>query len=511
MLVRAGVGLVELVAREEGGLLGRQRLALGRPVRPRAVAGPVALGRERHEVEAAGLAERACGSVRVRDAGSSTTIRSVPWVWTTGSATPVRVDAVLDDRLDRRQSRLHRAPCRPRASPGTRPAGRRRRSRPSFVSTVRGPPLAPTRAASRLGPEVDDEGEHAEDDEDEDRGDSTHRPGMLHALAPWRRWPDPGRVPSPATPGAALMRAARPGRSPGPPRSAPPAPRGRAWPSRTSAGARARARRSDARQVVEGRLHGRLAPQVAVVRDREAVRLVAEALDQVQRRRGRRAAPPARRGRAGTAPRAPWPARRSGSRRRPSSRRTATSAASWPFPPSTMIRSGSAQRSSSALPSSPAFAAVQPAAEHLRWLAKSSWPADGPDPEAAIGARPRLARPRRRPCCRRSRCPGTSRCRSTRSAAAGRQPEGRGKLLERHQRLALVGKPARLLAGERSRRRSARQARPGVASRPAREPGSRPGGRAGLPGTPPGRRRRPAAWAAGWRAGRTWSGCSTGG
>ena len=46
--------------------------------------------------------------------------------------------------------------------------------------------------------------------------------------------------------------------------------------------------RPDAGQVVERRADGPLGAQVAVVRDREPVRLVAEPLDEVQRRRRRR-------------------------------------------------------------------------------------------------------------------------------------------------------------------------------------------------------------------------------
>ena len=67
--------------------------------------------------------------------------------------------------------------------------------------------------------------------------------------------------------------------------------------------------RPDAGQVVERRADAPSRPQVAVVGDREAVRLVAQALDEVERRRRRRAGRSGRPGRAGTAPRAPWPGR----------------------------------------------------------------------------------------------------------------------------------------------------------------------------------------------------------
>ena len=97
----------------------------------------------------------------------------------------------------------------------------------------------------------------------------------------------------------------------------------------------------DPGQVVEGRPDRRLRPQVAVVGDRETVGLVAQPLDEVQRRRRRRQQDRLGRGRAGTAPRAPWPARRAAGRRRPSSSKTSAAALTWPLPPSTITRSGS--------------------------------------------------------------------------------------------------------------------------------------------------------------------------
>ena len=165
--------------------------------------------------------------------------------------------------------------------------------------------------------------------------------------------------------------------------------------------------RPDARQVVERRPDGPLGAQVAVVGDREPVRLVAQALDEVQGRVRSAAAGSGRRDPAGTAPRAPWRDRPAAGRAGPSSSRTALAALTWPLPPSTITRSGIAQRRSSSLPSSPAFTRPEPAAQDLL-VAGEVVRALRPSGSGTGGTRRSAAcRPRRRPCCRPIRCPGS--------------------------------------------------------------------------------------------------------
>ena len=72
---------------------------------------------------------------------------------------------------------------------------------------------------------------------------------------------------------------------------------------------------AEAGDAVEHRRRHPLAPQLAVVRDGEAVGLVADALQQVQRLGLARDADRARRRRARTPPRSAWRGRRPGSRR----------------------------------------------------------------------------------------------------------------------------------------------------------------------------------------------------
>src|SRR5205807_3897768 len=55
--VRRRVRALDLVAAEEGFLRGGQRLAFGRPFRARVRGGAVLAGRQRNEIEAAGLAD----------------------------------------------------------------------------------------------------------------------------------------------------------------------------------------------------------------------------------------------------------------------------------------------------------------------------------------------------------------------------------------------------------------------------------------------------------------------
>ena len=96
-----------------------------------------------------------------------------------------------------------------------------------------------------------------------------------------------------------------------------------------------------------GEVDARLAAPRAVARDREAVRLVADLLDQVQRRDGRRAAAAAR-ARSGKIScsrpglrSSPLATPTSGTSLRPSSANTSTRDADLPLPPSISTRSGS--------------------------------------------------------------------------------------------------------------------------------------------------------------------------
>ena len=118
----------------------------------------------------------------------------------------------------------------------------------------------------------------------------------------------------------------------------------------------------------------RLRAQLAVVGDREPVRLVAQPLDQVQRLRGRPAARSGRCGRAGTAPRAPWRGPTSGMSCSPSSSMTSSRGADLALaavdddevghPPAQLLRA-------------PLLAASERAKRRRStswWLAKSSVP-----------------------------------------------------------------------------------------------------------------------------------------
>ena len=134
---------------------------------------------ERHEVEPAGLADEprtASGSVTP---GSSTTTRSVPWVVTTGSETPVVLTRRSTMSLMIAMSPRASASCPRPAAPGTRragrPTGRARAWSRSCARTRR----RSRRRAAEAREEVDRQGEDP-DEEDEDRTGSTHRGGMLH-------------------------------------------------------------------------------------------------------------------------------------------------------------------------------------------------------------------------------------------------------------------------------------------------------------------------------------------
>ena len=211
--------------------------------------------------------------------GISTTIRSAPWVWTTGLGHARLVDAGLDDVADdaeRARIRLHpvdllrqvldaqaalqvepelRLELAPaacvRSPPGMAALGKKstkRASRPMRMMRI-GPARRTKRDVTRNPPGPPEPGSTPRGGLDPLRqraADPGHGGDLLH-----RRLAD------------ALHRAEHLEQL-------------------------ALALRPDAGQVVERRPHRALRAQVAVVRDREPVRLVAEPLDQVQRLRRRR-------------------------------------------------------------------------------------------------------------------------------------------------------------------------------------------------------------------------------
>ena len=119
--------------------------------------------------------------------------------------------------------------------------------------------------------------------------------------------------------------------------------------------------------------------------------LVAQALDEVERRTRSPAGRPGRRGPGRNSSSRSLASPASGRSWRPSSSRTSLAALTWPRPPSTMTRSGIAQRRSSSFPSSPALTRPEPAAEHLLVAGEVVRSLDRPDPEPAVLAGARLA------------------------------------------------------------------------------------------------------------------------
>ena len=160
-------------------------------------------------------------------------------------------------------------------------------------------------------------------------------------------------------------------------------------------------------QVVERGAHRRLGAQLAVVGDREPVRLVAQPLDEVERlrRRGqhdRVASDP-----AGTAPRVPWPGRRAGRSCEAElvehlDRRAHLALAAVDDARGPAAASAAPRRS----PPRPSGARRNRRRSTSWWLAKSSGPPNVAHPEPAVLAASAAGRPRTRPCCRPSTCPG---------------------------------------------------------------------------------------------------------
>ena len=134
---------------------------------------------------------------------------------------------------------------------------------------------------------------------------------------------------------------------------------------------------------------------------------------------------------------------------RPSSSRTSLAALTWPLPPSTMTRSGIAQRRSSSLPSSPCFASRNRRRSTSWWLAKSFGPWTRLDLEPAVLAGPGLAVLEDDHAADRLAALEVADVVALDPQRRTGQAERRRQLLEGGQRLALVGQPAGVLAGQR--------------------------------------------------------------
>ena len=440
--------------------------------------------------------------------GSSTTTRSAPWVVTTGSETPVvftrRSTMSLMTRhvAGRRRLALDRQRLVFDAQAALEVEAQLRLDRPPRpVGALRVGKLEP-------GEEIDEEGDDP-DEQDEDRTGFTHRGGMLHGTVAYRRrgdggtserrrtlrvgrrvrgsgmhvggvpWArDPGRVDPatiavadsetvrgtmknslsrPATPAAgagqassvALIRAASDGPIPGTAAiCSTGASRTRLIEPNTLSSSRLRFGPTPG-QVVERGADGPSRPQVAVIGDREAVRLVAQALDEVERRRGRRQDDRVGPVRAGTAPRAPWPGRPAAGRGGRARRGPPCAALTWPLPPSTMTRSGIAQRRASSTPSSPVRTERKRRRRTSWWLAKSFGPWTVLIRKRRYSPGARLAVLEDDHAADRFAALEVADVVALDAQRRPGQPERLGQLLERGQRLALVGQPARLLAGER--------------------------------------------------------------
>ena len=236
---------------------------------------------------------------------------------------------------------------------------------------------------------------------------------------------------------------------------------------------RAAARRADALELVEHRLARRRVAPLAVEGDREAVRLVADPLQELQPRRvlreqdrlgaardedlldplGERDRPRRAAGRARASPRA---RRRAGPCRRRSRRGSGSRRTTRRTPPS---RAGREPREA-------------PRARPRAIAAKSSWPAEAPHRELPVVRLLRRRRPRRRPSSRRSPGPGCSRCRSTRSGSAATRGSAPRAAPRAPRRGASRFVSATKRLGLRARaRRSAARAPAAAASR--RAPGAR--------------------------------------
>ena len=124
-------------------------------------------------------------------------------------------------------------------------------------------------------------------------------------------------------------------------------------------------------------------------------------------------------------------------------------ALTWPLPPSTMTRSGIAQRRASSPPSSPVRDGPEPAAQDLLVAGEVVRAADRLDPEPPVLAGARLAVLEDDHAADRFAALEVADVVALDAQRRPGQAERLGQLLERGQRLAVVGQPARLLAGER--------------------------------------------------------------
>ena len=157
-----------------------------------------------------------------------------------------------------------------------------------------------------------------------------------------------------------------------------------------------------------------------------------------------------------------------------------------------MTRSGIAQRRSSSLPSSPILVEPEPAAQDLLVAREVVRALDALDPEAPVLAAPRPALLEHDHAADRL---GALEVRDVVALDAHRrsgQAEGLGQLLERGQRLALVGQPAGLLARQRLAGVACRQLHQLAPLAALRDVEADVAARACRSGTPRGRR-RPAA------------------
>ena len=135
--------------------------------------------------------------------------------------------------------------------------------------------------------------------------------------------------------------------------------------------------------------------------------------------------------------------------------------------------------------------------------AKSSWPSWRVDAELAVVRLLRDARPRTRPSSRRSPGPGCSRCRSTRSGSAA-PPGSASRAAPRAPRRGAAASTRRRTSRTRApARRSAARAPAAAASRRARARAPRPASRAARTGTRRAPPCRPARAARGSAAGST--------
>ena len=276
--------------------------------------------------------------------------------------------------------------------------------------------------------EVHQEREHADDD-DEDRAGASHRGGMIQAAAVPRRRRrssrrrDVGDARTRARQASrwALIRSASARLIPGTAAICSTGASRTRLAEPNTLQQLAPALRPDARQVVERRAGRALRAQVAVVGDREPVRLVAQPLDEVQGLRRRPAAGRARR----------RPGRNSSSRSlaRPDQRQVVQ-------PELVEHLLGGAHLAPAAVDDHevghrPAqlllvallarLRAAEAAPQHLLVAREVVRALDGPDPEPPVLAGPRPALLEHHHAADRVACPGSSRCRSTRCASAARR------------------------------------------------------------------------------------------